>query len=624
MIKAIVADVALAIGGSFAAALLVKVTLTLVLALAAARLAPRSRAAVRHVWLATAFAVLLALPAASVVVPSRDMTVPTAAVTTQRPAAVVSVAVSTAPPALPGPGRPDWPGGGSSPVPVSGLLWTIWSAGALLCLLPVLAGMWQVRSLRGSGAPWPDGGAQVRQLAADAGLHRPVDVRLHESIPGPMTFGIIRPAIVLPSDAGTWSDEELRRALIHELEHVRRGDWASQCLVRVVCALYWFHPLAWIAWRRLRLEAERACDDAVLRRAEATAYADQLILLAERLSLPATPPLVGMAGRRDLTTRVLAVLDGEQARGQAGAGRVATAIAAATMLIGAIAPLRAVPQGPAASALSQQPMPAFETASVKPNRTGADEQFVRGDPGGNLTVVNMPLRQLIVFAYQIQGFQLDGGPDWIVSDRFDILARAGRAVPVTAPVVTAGPDTLRPMLRALLADRFRLVVHKETKELPIFELVRARPGDKPGPQLRPASTDCAALAAARESAARRGGAPAAAPGPPGFCGVTMNFGRIRFGGNPLAVFANALSPLAQRVVVDRTDLAGNWEFELTFTPDQTQLPPGAPPGVQLPNVDPNGASLFTALEEQLGLKLQATRGPVEVLVIDRVEQPTGN
>ena len=107
-------------------------------------------------------------------------------------------------------------------------------------------------------------------------------------------------------------------------------------------------------------------------------------------------------------------------------------------------------------------------------------------------------------------------------------------------------------------------------------------------------------------------------------GSAMNFGRIRFGGNPLAVFANALSPLAQRVVVDRTDLAGNWEFELTFTPDQTQLPPGAPPGVQLPNVDPNGASLFTALEEQLGLKLQATRGPVEVLVIDRVEQPTGN
>ncbi len=108
------------------------------------------------------------------------------------------------------------------------------------------------------------------------------------------------------------------------------------------------------------------------------------------------------------------------------------------------------------------------------------------------------------------------------------------------------------------------------------------------------------------------------------CGVTMNFGRIRFGGNPLAAFANALSPLTQRVVVDRTGLAGNWEFDLTFTPDQTQLPAGAPPGAQLPSIDPTGPSLFTALEEQLGLKLQATRGPVEVLVIDRVEQPTEN
>jgi uncharacterized protein (TIGR03435 family) len=105
----------------------------------------------------------------------------------------------------------------------------------------------------------------------------------------------------------------------------------------------------------------------------------------------------------------------------------------------------------------------------------------------------------------------------------------------------------------------------------------------------------------------------------------VNAGRIRFGGLPLSTFADTLSPPTQRIVVDRTGLSGNWEFELTFTPDQGQLPTGPPPpGVQLPNIDPNGPSLFTAIEEQLGLKLRPARGPAEVLVIDRVEQPTEN
>ena len=98
-----------------------------------------------------------------------------------------------------------------------------------------------------------------------------------------------------PIDVETWSDDELRRALIHELEHVRRGDWASQCLARSVCAAYWFHPLAWMALRRLCLEAERACDDAVLRRAEPTAYADQLVLLAKRIATASTQPMLAMA-----------------------------------------------------------------------------------------------------------------------------------------------------------------------------------------------------------------------------------------------------------------------------------------------------------------------------------------
>ena len=105
----------------------------------------------------------------------------------------------------------------------------------------------------------------------------------------------------------------------------------------------------------------------------------------------------------------------------------------------------------------------------------------------------------------------------------------------------------------------------------------------------------------------------------------MNAGRIRSGGFPLTAFASLLSQPMQRVVVDRTGLSGNWDFELTYTPDQSTLPPGPlPAGAQVPNVDPNAPSLVTAIEEQLGLRLRSARGPVEVLVIDRVDRPTDN
>src|SRR6202050_2056045 len=136
-----------------------------------------------------------------------------------------------------------------------------------------------------------------------------------------MPCGVAHPAIVLSPDAQTWDGEDLGRAIVHELEHVRRRDWLSQCLARAVCAVYWFHPLVWIAWRQLALEAERACDDAVLGRSEAAAYADQLVGLARRLSMSAKTaskmtaaksPLLAMANRADLATRVGAVLDSGQ------------------------------------------------------------------------------------------------------------------------------------------------------------------------------------------------------------------------------------------------------------------------------------------------------------------------
>src|SRR5678816_3586830 len=248
-----------------------------------------------------------------------------------------------------------------------------------------------------------------------------------------------------------------------------------------------------------------------------------------------------------------------------------------------------------------------------------DRRYIQIDPrGGSLTVVNLPLRQLITFAYQIQSFQLQGGPDWIASDRFDILGKPTREVPGTGAFFD-GQEPMKMMLRTLLADRFKLVMHKETKELPIFELVLARQDGKLGPQLRPAAVDCAARAAA----ARAGTPPPPSPGPPGpgSCGININPVRLSGGGATLTMLAGILEGPAQRLVVDRTGLTGNWDLEVKYTPERSQLPPGVEPPVP---IDWNGPSLFTALEEQLGLKLRPARGPVEVLVIDSVQQPTPN
>jgi hypothetical protein len=178
-----------------------------------------------------------------------------------------------------------------------------------------------------------------------------VAVLTHESIAAPVTVGVIRHAIILPPDAAEWSADAMRRALVHELEHIRRRDWATQLFARVVCALFWFNPLVWMAYRRLTLAAEHACDDAVVCRANAaaqpattseedTVYADQLVDLARRMNTRAHSAVLGMAQRSDLAARVHALLDRSTSRGRAGARRLTLIGTAAIALLLVIAPLR--------------------------------------------------------------------------------------------------------------------------------------------------------------------------------------------------------------------------------------------------------------------------------------------
>ena len=151
-------------------------------------------------------------------------------------------------------------------------------------------------------------------------MARPVAVMCDPAIQVPCTLGFVRPVIAFPVDAADWSDDDLRRVLIHEYEHVRRGDWLRLLTARFVCSLYWFHPLVWLALRRLRVETERACDDAVVRATDAPAYAEQLVNLAARLSRGALAPMLSIAGSSELAARVSSILDGGRRRAPTTAG----------------------------------------------------------------------------------------------------------------------------------------------------------------------------------------------------------------------------------------------------------------------------------------------------------------
>lgn len=271
--------------------------------------------------------------------------------------------------------------------------------------------------------------------------------------------------------------------------------------------------------------------------------------------------------------------------------------------------------------------PTFETASVKPNKSGDGRSGINIQPGGRFVATGVTLQLLIAAAYGEGGllpdFQISGGPNWIGTDRFDIVAKAasdplaGRATLPEPGGAPPGARQMNVMLRALLAERFRLTVHHETRQLPIYELVVARSDGTLGPQLRETTVDCVAAVAAR------GNAPPRPDGP--FCGTRGGVGRLMLGSVTMSMLATVLSRSVNRTVVDRTGLAGKFDGSLEWTPDQMSTPPpgGAPPG-GLPPPPADGPSIFTAVQEQLGLKLESARGPVDVLVIDHVERPTPN
>jgi uncharacterized protein (TIGR03435 family) len=291
----------------------------------------------------------------------------------------------------------------------------------------------------------------------------------------------------------------------------------------------------------------------------------------------------------------------------AAAGSAFVALLAVGVLIGAR--LRA--QALSATA----PLPSFEVASVKPN-TSDDRRIQIGAPGPNrMVVTNAPLRELIRLAYQVQPFQLEGGPGWIDAQRFDINATLPESS-VPAPL-----EQRWLMMRQLLAERFKLMVHTEMRDAPIYELVLARSDGRLGDKLRISGPDCAPLSfpAGRTMPAAPPPPPGAANRPPAgpACPTMIGPGFITTRRTTLTQLSRTLGNIVRRTVVDKTGLTDSYDADVEYSPE---FRPVTPPGFPAPpDVPSDGPSIFTALQEQLGLKLESARGPVEMIVIDSVD-----
>jgi uncharacterized protein (TIGR03435 family) len=257
--------------------------------------------------------------------------------------------------------------------------------------------------------------------------------------------------------------------------------------------------------------------------------------------------------------------------------------------------------GQAPSAAGAADRLSFEVATIKPNKSGDARSRTDAAPNGRVMATNVPLNDLVRTAFLLQPQEMvmgDRAPAWVTTDRWDIEAKA-----VGEPT----PLQMRAMLRNLLIDRFKLVTRRDVRTMAAYALILARNDRQFGPQLQRSTLDCEAQVAAAR-------VPGTTPGTIQQCGGRSGRGTIAAWGVPLSDFAKSLSPVAGRYVFDATGLTDRFDATLKWTPDPE-------PGSAAPA---DGVSLFTAIQEQLGLRLEPRQAPVDVFVIESAEQPTEN
>ncbi len=483
------------------------------------------------------------------------------------------------------------------PVPI---LFALWMTGFAVFMV-----RWLVR--------WQRIRAAMRE-ARPAAITAPIPVELSRAPLEPGVFGIFRPVLLLPEGiAERLSAGQLRSILAHELCHVRRRDnfWAA--LHMVVEAVFWFHPLVWWIGRRLLEERERACDEEVCSGCEPEVYAEAILHVCKYYAESPLACTAGVTGA-NLKRRIEEIMTRRSAhRLDAGKRLMLAAAAAAAIALPVAIGIWNAPPIRAQTTERRN----FAVAAIKPSE---ERRFMTVMPhaGGRLTA-NAPVRLLMQNAYGLQAFQIVGGPGWIDTDYYKIEAKAEG---------DATRSQTFAMLQGLLADRFQLKVHKEAKEMPVYLLEPARGGAKlPAP----------AEGVCTEAEPNGPPPPPPPPGqrfspPCGHLGIMASPTGIRMQGGkiPMPELTRMLAVVLGKAVVDKTGHTGAFDVNLEFTPDQSLA--GFPSTGWKPveaagtpsAAEPTGPTVFAALQERLGLKLASSRGPVEILVIDHIERPSGN
>jgi uncharacterized protein (TIGR03435 family) len=456
----------------------------------------------------------------------------------------------------------------------------------------------------------------LREVEHVKGISGQIRMVFSPSALGPAVYGIYRPVLIWPSNiSSVLEDAQLRSILTHELCHVRRRDNLTAALHMLVQAIFWFHPLVWWVGWRLESERERACDEDVLACTDQPyIYAESILKVCEYCLESPLPCISGVTGG-DLQRRVRHIMTGRTMAKLSLSRKLllGTAVLAALLvpiLSGQVAQDRpqatrpataptpsnssAVARNDAELAVARRPrFEAFEVATIKPVASEAkSSRFIALQGVNRFVVKDYTLKLLIAAAYNLNPKAISGGPDWTDSDHYDILALSPGNVRPTH-------DEQMAMLRSLLTDRFRLAFHREQKEFSIYALEVA----KSGPKLKTSTLSADAP-------------PVVGPGMVYPQRIVLPARNATMGD-----FVSLLQrAILDRPVVDSTELSGRYDFDLAWAPDETQFGGEVPPA----SGDAPSPPLFEALQQQLGLKLEARKGLAPALVIDEVNKPSGN
>src|SRR5262245_17757523 len=500
---------------------------------------------------------------------------------------------------------------------VATLAVAIWGLGCAVVLMVWLLRWRRVSAAVNAGMPMTSG--RIHDAFTKLASSPALPLVISDTSLEPGVFGIVRPVLLWPRDIETRLDDaQVRAILAHELAHVRRRDNLTAAVHMVVEAIFWFQPLAWWNGNRLVNERERACDEEVVRLgSEPHVYAESILKTCQfyvESSLSCVPGVTGS----DLKKRIERIMAHRPVTAL-GIWARTLLVSTAVMTLAATAPvgaLTATPRFLARVPSDAGSKPSFASATVKPNKTGDMRVMMRMVPGGIWDASNVTLESMIRLAYRLQEAQLVGGPAWIYTVRYDIQAQSAQG---------GAPKEFGERMQSLLAERFNLKLHSETREIPIYALVPANSDGSHGPALLPAAVDCVAFARDRA----RGAAPPPAPRQPNerpTCGTVTGPALLAGGGVTMEQLASSLSQYTGRMVLDRTGLSGNFDYELRFAHERSLR--GRGPGGGLPGpepvrpAEPGAVSIFAAVREQLGLKLNSQLAPVDVVVIDSADQPS--